>query len=619
MCGICGFSGPPLRSVLFAMMNAVVHRGPDEGGHLEAPGMSLGMRRLSIVDVESGSQPVYNEDRSVAVVFNGEIYNHRALRAELEAAGHRFQSHHSDTEVLVHLYEEFGDQFLDRLVGMFAIAVWDYKRRRLLLARDRVGIKPLYFAFLEGKLIFASEIKSLLAHPMVQRRPNFRALYHYFSFKNIPAPWSAFAAIEQLRPGEKLILEDGALRREAWWKLRFDEDTAVGEQDAAQAIRKLLEDSVRECMQADVPYGAYLSGGLDSSSVVALMSNLSGRRIQTFSLVYADEIQHKQADQDFARRVARQFDTDHHECVLTHRDVAECMDAVVAAFDEPFSGVTSTYFVTRLISQHAKVALSGDGADELFGSYLAHRLAQPLDNLHRLAKKPESLTAEELSTLEPYSGQLNYLVDMLARGDEVQRRASLSLWNDAEKKRLLSDEMLSLCAGESSEQRIYAAYAAAETADPLNRALYCDLQLLLPDQVLAFVDRLSMAHSVEVRPPFLDHRLVEFAARLPGSMKIHHGRSKHILKEAVRGLLPDDLINRPKEGFVLPLDLWLSKEMRPFVEDTLAPPRLKLHGLLREDSVLQLLRDHFSRTANNGPRIWNLVMFQSWWERYIAA
>lgn len=619
MCGICGFSGPPDGVALRRMANAIVHRGPDDAGYWESQSVSLGMRRLAIVDIDSGQQPVFNEDGSVSVVFNGEIYNHLELRSELEAAGHRFRTHHSDTETLVHLYEEYGDDFLHRLNGMFAIALWDERRKRLLLARDRAGVKPLYIAQVSGQLLFASEVKSLLAHPAIGRAPNYRALYHYFSFKNIPAPWSAFAGIEQLRPGERAIFQQGVLTREMWWSLKFEEDCTIDEATASHRIRELLEDSVRLRMRADVPFGAYLSGGVDSSSVVALMSRIGGRRVQTFSLVYSDDFPHKNADQEHARLISRQYDTDHHEYVLTARDVQDSLDAVIEAFDEPFSGVTSTYFVTRLIAQHVKVALSGDGADELFGSYLAHRLAQPLRYFPDISHRLDALTPAEIDLLRPYQDRPEYLEAIIRFGDEAARRAGLALWTDEDKRGLLTQKMLSLCGAESTTSLFRDALDLSGTTDPLNRALACDFSLLLPDQVLAFVDRLSMAHSVEVRPPFLDYRLMEYAARLPGAMKLKLGRSKHILKEAVRGLIPDEVIDRPKEGFVLPLDAWLRKELRSSLESILDPERLNIHGLLCGRRVRQLMDDHFTGATNNGPKLWNLLMFQKWWERYVGV
>lgn len=615
MCGICGFTGTPDRDVLERMANAIVHRGPDESGYWESSDLSLGMRRLSIVDVGTGQQPVFNEDGSICVVFNGEIYNHPELRAELLKKGHQFRSHHSDTEVLVHAYEEYGDDFLHKLNGMFAIALWDAKNRRMILARDRAGVKPLYVSTVQGKLIFASEIKSILQHPAVSRTPDFQALYHYFSFKNIPAPLSAYSDIKQLRPGEKLIFSDGKIEQALWWQLKFKEDPNLDEEVAAQRIRELLEDSVRLRMRSDVPFGAYLSGGVDSSSVVAIMSRLGKQQVKTFCLVYEDKFKNKSADRECAKQVSDMYGTDHYEHIISWKEVVESLDDVLNAFDEPFSGVTSTYFVTRLISKHLKVALSGDGADELFGSYLPHRLAQPLYYFGALADRLDRLTPDEQLLLEPYANQMDYLCGMWSRGDEVRRRASLNLWDDDAKQSLLSDKMLALAGVKKTEPLIRRTYDEAGTSDPLNRALYYDFKTLLPDQVLAFVDRLSMAHSVEVRTPFLDYRLIEYAATIPGNLKIKNGRSKHILKEAVKELLPAEVINRPKEGFVLPIDIWLLGKMRDMVEDTLSEERLAHHQLLNAQAVKKILTEHFTGKFNHGPRIWNLMMFQLWWDR----
>ncbi len=371
-------------------------------------------------------------------------------------------------------------------------------------------------------------------------------------------------------------------------------------------------------MRSDVPFGAYLSGGVDSSTIVALMSRIGGRRVTTFSLVYSDEFKHKAADQEYARQMSSLYGTDHHEYVLTQRDVVDSIGAVVASFDEPFSGVTSTYFITRLISKHVKVALSGDGADELFGSYLAHRLAQPIHHLEVMRDRLTTLTPEEKNLLRPYHDRPEYLTAILERGDDAARRASLYLWTDAEKAELLSTEMLARVPRASTEGLIREVYAASGTNDPLNRALYCDFVTLLPDQVLAFVDRLSMAHSVEVRPPFLDYRIIELAGTIRGSIKIKGGREKHVLKEAVKGLIPDAVINRPKEGFVLPIDEWLVSDMRPFVEELLTPSRLMRHGLVRPEPVRRILDEHYARKKNHGARIWNLMMFQSWCERYVT-
>lgn len=619
MCGICGFTGIPDNKTLVRMTNVITHRGPDDVGYWESGDISFGMRRLAIVDLETGQQPLFNEDKTIAVVFNGEIYNYPELREELILQGHRFRTDHSDTEVIVHLYEQHGDEFLHKLNGMFAIAIWDMPRKRLLLARDRAGIKPIYFSRIENRLVFASEIKSILKHPGLKVEPDFVALSHYFSLKNIPAPRSAFKGIEQLRPGEFLVFENGQLSRKVWWRPVFNEDLSRDEVETSSKIRSLLEDAVRLQMRADVPFGAYLSGGVDSSSVVALMSNIGGRRVKTFSLVYADEVGHKVPDREYARLVSEEFGTEHHEYFLSFPEVADSISEVIEAFDEPFSGVTSTYFLTRLISQHVKVALSGDGADEIFGSYLAHRLAQPLHNLDKMRINTGSLSSEDRRLLEPYADKLAYLSSILEIGNESERRAALYLWQDIRKRELFSEKMLRHIGTATTQELIAQRYAEAGTSDPLNRALYCDFVTLLPDQVLSFVDRLSMAHSVEVRPPFLDHRLIEFAASIPGNQKIREGREKHILKEAVRGLIPQSVIDRRKEGFVLPIDYWLLHNLRDKVEEMLTPERLALHGLFRPEKIRELIDSHYKREANHGPRIWNLLMFQVWWEKYFGS
>lgn len=617
MCGICGFVGAGGADRLDAMVATLVHRGPDEAGTWVGDGVALGMRRLSIIDIATGQQPIFNEDETIGVVFNGEIYNFMELRRELLEQGHRFRTDHSDTEVIVHLYEQYGDAFVDKLNGMFAIALWDKPRARLLLVRDRIGIKPLYYAQIGGELVFGSEPKALLAHPGVGRALDPVALHHYFSLKNIPAPRSAFLSIRQLRAGEMLSWRDGKIDVRRWWRLAYREAAKVTEAEAAARIRELLEDSVRLQMRSDVPVGAYLSGGVDSSSVVALMSRLGGGNVKTFTLVYENGLPHKDADRDFARRVARHYGTEHHERLVRFQDVPEKLSAILTAFDEPFSGVISTYFLTELIAEHVKVALSGDGADELFGSYLPHRLAQPLAYA---ASRPELLDGPGgAEALAPFGGQRERLRAILARGDEASRRMEQYLADEAAKQDIYTDAMRAAIGGASTEADIRAIYESCGSADPLDRCLFVDFETLLPDQVLAFSDRLSMAHSVEVRPPFLDHRLAEYAATLPGSMKIKGARVKSILKDAVADLLPEELVDRPKEGFVMPINDWLLDSLRPFVMDSLSAPRLARHGLLEPAAVRRLLDRYYAGEKTLASRIWNLVSFQIWWQRYVAA
>lgn len=610
MCGICGFTGAPRPERLRRMMDSLTHRGPDGEGEWSSERVSIGMRRLAIVDVDGGQQPVANETGSIHLVFNGEIYNHAALRRQLEQKGHRFQSHHSDSEVLVHLYEEYGPSFLSYLNGMFAIALWDEERGSLLLARDRVGIKPLYFAMVHGQLIFASEEKAIFAHGALRKEPNFHALHHYFSFKHIPSPHSAFLGVEQLQPGELAVYANGSLSRSTWWKLAFTESVVTDVPQASQQLLALLRDSVGSQMQADVDVGAFLSGGLDSSTVVALMSEVATRPVKTFTLCYEDQIAAKDADREFARRVAERFGTEHYEHVLTAAEVKRNMPDLLRGFDGPFGGVISTFFLSSLIAKHVKTTLCGDGADELFASYLPHRLA-PL-----LARHDTQESAAPFGETPSYDEQCAAQVAL--RGDEAARRMGQYVFDDAGKHALYSNRMQHLTAGLETEELVRSWYARAKTRDPVNRALYVDAVSLLPDQVLAFSDRLAMQHSLEVRPPFLDHRIVEWAVRIPGDLKMRNGCVKYILKEAVRGLLPAAIIDRPKEGFLMPMTQWLLTTLHDWTREVLAKDRLRRHGLLDVDAVEQLLDTFHGGQKEYGSKVWSLMMFQLWWDRHFV-
>lgn len=620
MCGICGFSGSPDKSILDRMMASLLHRGPDEAGTYLIDGIALGIRRLSIIDPASGKQPAHNEDKSVWVVLNGEIYNAPELRKELQNNGHVFYTSHSDTEALVHLYEEYGEEFLHRLNGMFSIALWDNRKEQLLLARDRMGVKPLFYAEINGRLLFASEIKALLTHPDYSREMDFEAVYHYFTFKHIPAPLTAFKGIKALLPGQRLIREHGNNKIKTWWQIRFNEKDASDEQEVQEKIVALLDDATRIRMRSDVPFGAYLSGGVDSSTIVALMSRYSDQPIKTFCLGYEDDLENKQADLFNARRVAKQYGTEHYEYIMSSNELLEDIGKVIHAFDQPFSGTISTFFLSKLISSHVKVALSGDGSDELFGSYLTHRTAQPIWHYARLSQKilAGELTSEEQKLFAPCD--LKFLESLYekSQGDEVSWRTALYLFADAEKRSLVSDSFKVNCNSCSTTALIDGYFCDLTARNPLNRILEMEWKTQLPDQVLAFVDFLSMAHSVEVRSPFLDYRLVEYAASIPGEFKIRQGVVKDVLKKAVAPLLPDGIVSRPKEGFVLPIFDWMQDKYRGYCAEILSPERLKAHGLLNVIVVQDMLaRYNLGEKALNG-RIWNLMMFQLWWEQYFS-
>lgn len=631
MCGICGFTGHRNDAVLRQMNGALAHRGPDEEGFHQSDGVNLAMRRLSIIDLASGKQPQANEDQSIWVVFNGEIYNHRPLRAQLHACGHRFRSDHSDTETITHLYEEHGEAWPQaaQVNGMFAIALWDQSRRRLLLYRDRIGKKPLYWTVARGELVFASEIKALLRHPDVGRALDTEALYHYFTLKNVSAPRTAFQGINQLLPGHYLVWENGRASTAAYWRLDFSQPLEdISEEEAAARLGELLEDAVRLRMDCDVPYGAYLSGGVDSSSVVVLMRRHQLQPVTTFCLGYADQAQGqfsgKAQDIAYARLMSQRLGTDHHEYILDHDEFAANLAAVQRAFDEPFSGTISTYFLSILIHRHVKLAISGDGADELFASYLSHRLAWPMHHYLALRARGkadlDSLSAAERALLHPFDTPEQFaFLARVAHPDQAHWRMQLGVFDEAAKRELLSPEFLR-ASGRPDTTDIYRGYLQRATArDPLNRVLEVDQQELLANQVLPFIDRLSMAHSIEVRSPYLDHRIIEFANRLPGRIKIKNGVNKYVHKLAVRSLLPEDLVQRPKEGFVQPSYSWMRTSLRPWVEDTLAPRRLARHCIIRPEAAARILAEHFSGRSDLSAQVWNLLCFQIWYETVIEG
>ncbi len=621
MCGITGFTGEADKNALKIMTAAITHRGPDEDGFYMDGRVNLGMRRLSIIDVETGKQPIHNEDKTIWVIINGEIYNYVELWPELVEKGHSFYTDHSDSEVVVHLYEEFGDEFVHKLNGMFAIAIWDTRKERLLLIRDRMGVKPLFYSLIDGKLIFSSEIKSILKHPAYTKDVNHDAIYHYFTFKNIPAPLTAFSNIHSLLPGEMLSFSsNGNIQRNRYWKVNYRENYEYDEAYVTQTLFDILKDAVRLRMRSDVPFGAYLSGGVDSSSVVALMTEFSNKPVKTFALGYEDELKNKEADLYHARRVAKYYHTEHYEYIMSHQELIDDIGAIIESFDQPFSGTISTYFLSKLITKHVKVALSGDGADELFGSYLSHRTASPMYHYKKLYEKvlDGSLSDAEKKLFDPCD--TGFLENLYSRtkGDEVLWRHQLYYFTDQDKEDLLSDHFKSRINGLNTLSLLEGYFKDLSAKDPLNRILEMEWNTQFPDQILAFVDFLSMAHSVEVRSPFIDYRLVEFCATIPGHMKIKNGNVKDILKRSVEPILPAGITQRPKEGFVLPIFDWMVEKLKAYCVDVLAVERQKKHNYFNSDTVVSLLNDFTSGRKNNAGQVWNLMMFQVWWEKYFG-
>jgi asparagine synthase (glutamine-hydrolysing) len=607
MCGIVGFTGQPDPRTLRAMCDRLRHRGPDDAGYAEFPEVSLAMRRLAIVDLAGGRQPMANENGDVVVVFNGEIYNHAAMREDLLRRGHRFATGHSDTECVVHAFEEHGEDWPETCAanGMFGLAVWDARASRLLLYRDRVGKKPLYYAAIPGGLAFASEIKALLVHPEVSRELDYAALYGYFGQKNIAAPHSAYQAIRQVPPGHVLTWSpaQGLGRPRPYWQPDFSPTGQdIDEDRAAARILDLLSDAVRLRMDCDVSYGAYLSGGIDSSSVVALMHRFSSRPVKTFCLGYEDldggQAQGKDADLRHAREFASLLGTDHYEHIVSAADFSRELPDALAAMDEPFSGAISTFFLSTFMRRHITVAVSGDGSDELFASYLPQRLAFPLAAWREAGPDPADPQAAFLARLaaSPGSAQAGW-------------RDALSVFSHEERRELLSPAFLA-AAGDAVGQNPFEALARGLTAaDPLNAQLEIDQRGLLPDQILPFVDRLSMAHSIEVRCPFLDYRLVDYVNRLPGRVKIKDGLTKAILRRAVAGLLPREMIDRPKEGFVQPVYTWMRGPLRGLMCASMEA----LPEALFQRRAVKALSDRFlAGEPGLEAKVWNLTCFAIW-------
>lgn len=580
------------------------HRGPDDTGVRFSPLGILGMRRLSIIDLERGHQPICDESGTVWVTLNGEIYNYRHIRESLERAGHRFATE-SDTEILAHAYEAYGDDLVHRLHGMFSFAVFDERRRRVLFARDRLGKKPLYFAQRGGRLLYASELKALLAAPDISREIDPAALWHFLTFKNVPAPLSIFEGVQQLLPGHvaSYDCDNRELRMRSYWQPRVTADSDLSEEEAAEELLKRLREAVSLRVDAaDVPVGAYLSGGVDSSLIVALMAERATRPVKTFALGYSTRVAHKN-DLAFAREMAMRFGTEHTELELSVDEVAGALPDVVRCFDEPFAGTITAYWLSKLIGKHVKVALSGDGADELFGSYADHRMAAAVDAVrHGRALRQGEFFADRSSVVS----------ECAASGDAAWR-TRFCAFTDREKRELLGPAFDGMC---SSEELLAELYGQSSGPDAVSRTLEVDSRTLLPDQILTYVDRLAMAHSLEVRVPFLDHRVVEFAGRLPSSMKVTLSETKRVLKRAASAYLPASVIDRPKEGFVLPTDAWLNSAFNPLLDEVFSPMWMH-HGLFSREAVRELVDAHAAGHSDNTYKIWTLVMFQLWHREYV--
>ncbi len=616
MCGIAGIfdirGAPVSRREVEQMCDALVARGPDDQGYYVNDGIGLGMRRLSIIDLATGTQPVRNEDGTVQVVLNGEIYNYRELRRSLEAQGHQFYTA-SDTEVIVHLYEEYGAQCVDRLRGMFAFALWDERQQRLLVVRDRLGIKPLYYGQFDGKLVFASELKALLQLPWVSRELSWSALAHLFTFLTTPRDQSILAGIHKLEPGHMLSIErNRAPQISQYWDLRFEANRELTEADFVDGLRAQLQESVKLRMICDVPFGAFLSGGIDSSAVVATMAKQSQLPIKTFTIGFRE---HAYNEASHARQVAEAFGTEHHELVL-EPDVIDILDDLAWHLDEPFGDCSAipTFMVSKLAAQHVKVVLSGDGGDELFAGYDKYCVEQRERHYRHIPSLIRSLLGMVGDHMAEGMKGRNFLRHIALDGAERYLHSGSLFDRDAQQALFLAPAAEQIVAEDSWRHRLE--YLTRDDSHWLSSLQYMDIKNYLPLDILTKVDRMSMANSLEARVPLLDHKLVEFAATIPPELKLCNGSTKHIFKLAMRGILPDAIIDRPKRGFAVPLRHWFRDDLNGFVRDLLLSPTSRARKLFNPDYIEKLLLLH-GRGRPLELKLWTLISFELWCRTFL--
>jgi asparagine synthase (glutamine-hydrolysing) len=614
MCGIAGivsFDERPIAlETITSMCDAIVHRGPDDEGYYIGDGVGLGMRRLSIIDLTTGHQPVHNEDGSVWVVFNGEIYNFQEIRRELESRGHSFYTS-TDTEVIVHLYEEYGRRCVDKLRGMFTFAVWDDRHKSFLLARDRLGVKPLYYTHAAGRLAFASELKSILQIPEFERQINWASFSYLLTAQHTPSSESLVEGVHKLEPGHILTLERGRQPVvESYWDISFQPDYSHDEMYFVERLRELLTESVRLRLVSDVPLGAFLSGGIDSSSVVASMAQLMPMPVKTFSIGFKEA---RYNELDHARVIAKRFGTEHHELVL-EPDALSIMDELAWYLDEPLGDPSCipTYMVSRLASQHVKVVLSGDGGDEIFAGYEKYFIEAK--EQRRYVPAPVRKLLGWAAALMPLGMKGRNLVYHYSLTGGARYLDSLVLFPDRDKRSLLRREITDHVGSSDALGRY--SQGLTDQQHWLSAAQYLDIKSYLPLDILVKVDRMSMACSIEAREPLLDHKLVEFAATVPPELKLRHGVGKYIFKQAMRGILPDAIIDRPKQGFGVPLEHWFRGQLSSFVRDLLLSPKSRQRGIFNSDYIEKLLALH-QRGRARDIELWTLLSFELWCRTFL--
>ena len=625
MCGITGFvrnDGKPADEALLARMNeAILHRGPDEDGFYVSGSVGLAMRRLAIIDLKGGQQPIHNQDRTAWIVFNGEIYNYLELREKLEKLGHTFYTN-SDTEAIVHAYDQYGADCPNHLRGMFAFAIWNERDQELFLARDRVGKKPLLYSLVNGQLIFASEFSAMLLHPEVSRDIEPEALDYYLSFMCIPAPLTAYRAIRKLEPGHWLRWRKGEIEIQRYWQPDFTKKLAIDEEEAGERTVEILRDAVRVRLMSEVPLGAFLSGGIDSSAVVALMAQESSERVKTFSIGF-DE-------QDFselhhARRIAEHVGADHHEFIV-RPDAVEVLPMLVEHYGEPYadSSAVPTYYVAKETRKHVTVALNGDGGDESFAGYERYVAMGLTEKYRRVPSFLRESVIKETINLIPTSPtkrsmarSVKRLLDGVSRPRVDRYTHWVSVFNDETKKPLYSPFFREQTLQADPAGLLGTWFKRANGIGIIDAMLLTDQMTYLPNDLLVKVDIATMAVSLEARSPFLDHHVIEFAASLPQNLKLRRLTTKYLLKKVLRKLLPSENLNRRKMGFGVPIGHWFRGKMQPFLREVILSDKALRRGLFQPETVRQLVELHTRGERDYSHQLWTLLMLELWFNRFI--
>jgi asparagine synthase (glutamine-hydrolysing) len=628
MCGICGkfsFNGVQ-QNEISDMLGPIAHRGPDDEGVYINGCIGMGNRRLSIIDLPGGHQPITNEDRSIWIVFNGEIYNYHQLRSDLEGLGHHFQSK-SDTEVIIHLYEEIGEQCVTKLRGMFAFAIWDEKRKKLFLARDHLGQKPLYYSMEgDGNFLFASEIKSILAINKQSNKIDFESVHNYLSLRFIPAPHTMLCGINKLPPAHYLVVENGDIRIERYWVLDFNNKAQLSETDFIEEINERLINTVNLHLVSDVPVGAYLSGGLDSSMISAIMAKDLMKKFQTFAIGVTEQDYN---ELPYARMVAEHLGTKHIEnCVESN--LIELLPRVIWHLDEPSDPIASCmYYAAELASRHVKVVLSGDGGDELFAGYDRYLGFDYMNNYKvipsfirskligpALNSIPDSFTYKSLTQKLRW---VHTLSSMNGMGEQYAGATYFFRFNEQEKSQLFNPFLWNQLRSIDSSRIITEQFYSSNATDPVDKMLYADFMTRLPEHSLMLTDRMTMAHGLEARAPFLDYTLVEFMASLPSHLKINNRTTKYIMRKLADNYLPEKIITRQKQGFMFPIAYWFRDQLFPFISNYLMNSYFVTEGIFQKEYIRKLLREHKENKIDNHVRLWMLLNLDIWHQLYIEG